>query len=168
MGQIQPENFLQHSTTNSRQPIDTLPVLFRTIRLQSLWPAMARPCLKLRTLSFISEERNSVAARICHSRDLYHHDRPGILASREFSRKGGEFRFMRFDYTAVPIQTKNVGRSLERTEHQDNSAIFFKMSDGLHSAAVEIHKSYGGGAKNAKCVQPLRRKVDVPACIERR
>src|SRR5580704_5116302 len=75
---------------------------------------------------------------------------------------------MRLNHTPVAIQTKNIRRPLERAKHQNNSPILLQVSDRLHSASVEIQISHGSRPQNAKRVQPLRRKVHMPASIQRR
>src|SRR5208282_956215 len=80
----------------------------------------------------------------------------------------GKFCFLRFDDAAMAVQTENIRRTLEGTEHKNNSSIFFQVSDGLDATSVEIDVGDRGWAEDAKCVQTFRGQVHMTAGIERR
>src|ERR1700692_4070272 len=162
-----PIESLSNLLRKSGKPIDTFLVLFLPIRLQAFYPTLARPGLQLCALALILKKRNAVATRILDARDFDDNDRPCMLGSGKRVREDGELRLVRLDHAAMSIEAENVGWTLKRAKHQDDSAVLFQVGDGLHSAAVVIQVGDGGRPENAKCVLPLRRQVDVSVRIER-
>src|SRR5258708_25184819 len=150
----------------SRQPVDTLPVLFLPVSLQTFRPSVPSPSLQLCPLTFVLEKRNTVPAGILDASDLDNNNRAHAIDRSERTCQRSKLVLLGFNHAAVPVQTIDIGRSLEGAEHQNDSAILLQVGDGLHSAAVEIELSHPGRAENTKRVEPLGREIDVPVRIQ--
>src|SRR5580700_7538118 len=128
---------------------------------------MACPRVELGTLTFVFKFWDAVAARVGDAREFNYDDRARVLV---VGKRVGERRkvgLVRLDHAAVAVKPKNVGRTLKGAEHKNDSAVFFQVSDGLDSAAVEVDIGDFRWRENAKCVESLGRKVDVACGIER-
>src|SRR5581483_8383769 len=113
------------------------------------------PRRHLLTVSFESEQRNSVAARVADPSDVDSDHRAD--AQRWHGRKAlkqvCEPRTARLDHRGAAMQPNDVRRTLERAEHDDDSSILAYVRDGLDAAADKIDIGHGSGAEHRKRVQ---------------
>jgi hypothetical protein len=65
------------------------------------------------------------------------------------------------------VKPDDFRRPLEGAEHEYDSAVLAKMSDGFDAAAGQIQISNGAWAENAKRIEAFGRKIHVAMRIER-
>ena len=126
------------------------------------------PCGKLAAVAFVMQERNAESAGIGNAGNLNQNDCSRSFVLGKASCETGKLRLFWLDHSPLPVQAKNLRRSLKSAEHQHDSAVFFQMGHRFNPAAGQVQIGNGLRAQDPKRIESLRRYVDVATRIERR
>lgn len=157
-------NLLRQTT----KPVNAPHVLLVLIRFQTFRALLLSPSEKLAALAFIFQQWNSIPAGHRHSLEIHYDDRPGAGVRGETGRQISKARTMRFEHASTAVQSDDVGRTLEGTEHQHNPPVLFCVRDCLYTAADQVKVGDCPGIENAERVEALWREIDVPVGCGRR
>ena len=69
---------------------------------------------------------------------------------RKSDSQGCELNLPGFDDFALSVQANNFWRALKRTEHKQDPAVFFKVSDSFHATAGKICIGYGSSIEHSE------------------
>lgn len=157
-------------TTQAGKAVDAQRILLLLIGFETARALLVGPFLELFALSLVLQQWHCVPTRSADPSDIDGNDgsNAGFWLHCHRLEQWSKLDVGWYNRTSIPVNTNNLGRTLEGTEHENDSAILTQMSDRFDTAAREIYVSYRARIENPKRTQPLRRAIDVSTGIERR